>query len=112
VLVHEGDAPLIGRNGKGETDKGNTSWSWASAPLLPLHPLSATREQSEIMNAGHHTQEDTDKVYDVDVDVEVGEATLTTFEVDPLEVDETYLTSSKFTRFFRGVLCQMILLGW
>jgi hypothetical protein len=47
------------------------------------------------MNAGHHTQED-----------------LTTFEVDPLEVDETYLTSSKFTRFFRGVLCQMILLGW
>lgn len=62
------------------------------------------------MNAGHHTQEDPDKVHDVEV--EVGEAPLTTLEVDPLEVDETYLTSSKFTRFFRGVLCQMILLGW
>ena len=32
-------------------------------------------------------------------------------EIDPFEVDQTYLSASKTTKIFRGVLFQMILFG-
>lgn len=36
---------------------------------------------------------------------------ITAHEIDPLEIDQSYLSASTTTKIFRGVLFQMILFG-
>lgn len=55
--------------------------------------------------------EDQNKADEIDVDVHDVPVSAQE-EVDPFEVDHAYLNASKFTRFFRGTLFQMIIFGW